>query len=228
MNNEPEKYEKDERLRILLQNFIAKLNSEPNPAEFEKTPDGKANFLPISFLEMTLDEIFLGRWSTENFKWSAITNEVQGSIELVLIHPVTGDVIRRTGAGSIVITVDSLTEEDKSKMTKQARNLYALSPENKKPNALDMAFPKLKAECIKNAAQSLGKVFGRDINRKKRDVFRPNLAPISEKAFLAAVERVEKGDLTVIPLAEQNFLLTDVQKEMLQGAVQQQKQLGNG
>lgn len=219
-----EHFQDPEKLRILLQNFANKLNAEPNPAEFEKTPDGKANFLPISFIEMTLDEIYLGRWSHENYKWSAITNEVQGSIELVLIHPITGDTIRRTGAASIVITVDSLSDESKDKMTKQERNLYALNPENKKPNALDMGFPKLKQECVKNAAQSLGKVFGRDINRKKRDVFRPMLAPIPAKALQAAIERAEKGDLTVLPLATENFLLTDVEKEMIQNA-QQAKRL---
>ena len=79
-----------ERQRFALQNFIDKLNREPNPTEFDKTPDGKASYLPISFIEMTLDELFFGQWSTENFKWSAITNEVQGSLELVVLNPING------------------------------------------------------------------------------------------------------------------------------------------
>lgn len=215
-----EDFGNDEKLRLLLQDFQAKLNKEPDPREFDKTPDGRADYLPISFVEMTLDELFLGLWSTENFKWSAITNEVQGSLELVVIHPITRTQIRRTGAGSIVIMVDSLTQEDKDRMSKQDRNLFALNPQNKKPNALDLAFPKLKAECIKNAAQSLGKIFGRDINRKNKDVFKPPLKPISDKALLAAIERVENGQLETIPLAEQNFLLTEDQKAMLNGAKQ--------
>lgn len=209
---------RDEELKLLLQDFQGKLNKEPDPREFDKTPDGRADYLPISFVEMTLDELFLGLWSTENFKWSAITNEVQGSLELVVIHPVTRTQIRRVGAGSIVIMVDSLSQEDKDRMSKQARNEFALSPSNKKPNALDLAFPKLKAECLKNAAQSLGKVFGRDINRKNKDVFKPPLKAISDKALLAAIQRVEDGDLAVIPLAENNFLLTEEQKAMLNGA----------
>lgn len=217
-----EQLEEQERLKILLQNFAQKLNAEPNPTEFDKTPDGKASYLPISFVEMTLDEIFLGQWSTENFKWSAITNEVQGSLELVLIHPITGREIRRTGAGSIIITVDSISQEDRDKMSKQDRNLYALDPQNKKPNALDLGFPKLKAECVKNAASSLGKVFGRDINRKQKDVFKPNLKPIPEAALKAAIERAEKGDLTVLPLATENFILTDIEKELIRGASQKQ------
>jgi hypothetical protein len=207
-----------EKMRLLLQDFQAKLNKEPDPREFDKTPDGRADYLPISFVEMTLDEIYLGLWSTENFTWSAITNEVQGSLELVVTHPITGKQIRRIGAASIIIMVDSLAPEEKDKMSKQARNLFALDPANKKPNALDLAFPKLKAECVSNAAKSLGKVFGRDINRKNKDVFKPPLKPISDKALLAAIERIENGQLETIPLAEQNFLLTEDQKAMLYGA----------
>lgn len=222
--NEIQDFGNDERLRLLLQDFQAKLNKEPDPREFDKTPDGRADYLPISFVEMTLDELFLGLWSTENFKWSAITNEVQGSLELVVIHPITRTQIRRVGAGSIVIMVDSLTQEDKDRMSKQDRNLFALNPQNKKPNALDLAFPKLKAECLKNAAQSLGKVFGRDINRKNKDTFKPALKPISDKALLAAIERIENGQLETIPLAEANFILTEEQKSMLYGA--KQKQIG--
>ena len=213
-----EDFGQNETLRLLLQDFQAKLNKEPDPREFDKTPDGRADYLPISFVEMTLDELFLGLWSTENFKWSAITNEVQGSLELVVMHPITRTQIRRVGAGSIVIMVDSLSQDDKDRMSKQDRNLFALNPQNKKPNALDLAFPKLKAECLKNAAQSLGKIFGRDINRKNKDVFKPPLKPISDKALLAAIERVEAGELAVIPLAENNFILTEEQKAMLNGA----------
>jgi len=116
--------------------------------------------------------------------------------------------------------VDSIAPEEKDKMSKQARNLFALDPANKKPNALDLAFPKLKAECLSNAAKSLGKIFGRDINRKNKDVFKPPLKPISDKALLAAIERVEGGELSVIPLAENNFILTEDQKAMLNGAKQ--------
>ena len=53
------------------------------------------------------------------------------------------------------------------------RNRWALNADNKKPNALDLAFPKLKTECLKNAAVSFGKLLGRDLNRKNVDVYKP-------------------------------------------------------
>lgn len=214
-----------DKKRLLMQDFMRQLNKEPDPREFENTPDNQARYLPISFVEMTLDEIFFGQWSTENFKWSAITNEVQASLDLVLTHPVTGEKIRRVGAGSIVITVDALTKDEKNVMSKQERNLYALNSENKKPNALDLGFPKLKQECIKNAAQSLGKVFGRDMNRKHKDTFKPALRPLTDAELLAAVKRIEEGKIETLALATANFLVTTEQQAILEGAVQQ-KQLG--
>jgi hypothetical protein len=152
-----------------LQKFQSRLNAEPRQESVESTPDKKASTVVISHIEMTLDTLFFGQWSTENFKWNAIANEVQGSLELVVIHPVTGMEIRRTGAASIVIMVDRVPDG----VIGVERNQWALNPSNKKANALDMAFPKLKAECLKNAAQSLGKVFGRDLNRKNKDTYKP-------------------------------------------------------
>lgn len=164
-----------EQFRIACQNFTWKLNSSPKPESIGETADGRAKTVAISHIEMTLDEYFFGLWETENFKWAVITNEVVGSIDLVVLHPVTGQKIRRSGAGAIQIMVDAAPADVKN--NKQAKNEWALNPMNKKSNALDMGFPKLKTECIKNAAQSLGKLFGRDLNRKIQDNFNGLIQP---------------------------------------------------
>jgi hypothetical protein len=162
-------------------NFNQLLNCEPNEG-IEPTPDGKARTLVISHVEMTLDEMFFGLWETYDFKWATIANEVVGSLILEVVHPVTGQKIRRQGAACVPIMVDSVPDHLKDqqgdttavKMDKRRqRNEWATSLQNKKPTALDMGFPRLKTECIKNAAQSLGKLFGRDLNREKNDVFKP-------------------------------------------------------
>ena len=177
MNNQltttgdPLQVAKIEELRLNLQNFTTKLNVAPSQDSIDKTPDGKAGTILISHIEMLLDEYFFGLWETENFKLSVISNEIVGSLELVFYHPTTGFRMRRTGAAAIQIMVDKVPEDIKDKP--RDKNLWALNPENKKSNALDMAFPKLKAECLKNAANSLGKLFGRDLNRKKQDNYNP-------------------------------------------------------
>lgn len=182
-----------------LQKFTQRLNSEPPMESIEPTPDRKAKTVVISHIEMTLDELFFGQWSTMNFTWNVIANEVQGSIELRCIHPVSGHVISRTGAASVVIMVDKVP--DAIKDNPQERNRWALEAHNKKANALDLAFPKLKAECLKNAAQSLGKIFGRDLNRKTKDTFKgfkftpqsTGLAALPESAMLKIESAIKNG-----------------------------------
>ena len=214
-----------DKIRLQVQEFARRLNEPPKESELKRTPDNQAWFIPISYIETELDELFLAMWGTENFKWSALGNEVQGSLELVLTHPVTGKEIRRVGAASIVITVDALSKEERESMTKQERNVYALNPENKKPNALDMAFPKLKTECVKNAAVGLGKRFGRDLNRKENvDTFRPAYHFLGNEGFNTLVDRASKGELNLIAVAETTFVLTEEQKEILK-SIEPQKQL---
>lgn len=198
-------YSERDKYRLLLQDFQRRLNAEPDPREFQDTPDGKAKTLPISFVQMTLDEIYLGQWEVSEPSFQQIFNEVVGCAVLTVIHPVTDRPIRRTGWASVVITQDKDAAMAEFNTTK-------------KKNALDLAFPKLGAEILKNAAQSLGKVFGRDINRKHKDVFKPALQPLSEEGFLAALKRIEGGRLETMALCEANFILTDLQREMLFGA----------
>ena len=152
-----------------LQKFQQMLNAEPDPLGVESTPDKKAQTLVISHVETTLDELFFGHWRTENFKWAVLANEVQASLELVVIHPISGYELKRTGAASVIIMVDKVPDN----VFGSDRNRWALNPDNKKANAMDLAFGKLKSGCLKNAALSLGKVFGRDLNRKNKDNYKP-------------------------------------------------------
>lgn len=187
---------------IQLQHFVSRLNREPNMAEVEKTPDGKAVSLPISFIEMTLDELYFGMWELSDVTYQQIFNEVVGTGVLTVKHPVTGEKIRRVGFASVVITQDS------------GANIQDFNS-TKKKNALDLSFPKLKAEILKNAAQSLGKVFGRDLNRKKKDTFNPSLKPINDEAMLAAIKRIESGEIGIIEIVTSHFIVTDEQVSVL-------------
>jgi len=207
-----------------LQKFQTRLNSAPSELAVETTPDKKAQTVVISHIEMTLDELFFGQWRTENFKWSAITNEVQGALELVCIHPVTGFEIRRTGAASIIIMVDRVPEGVEGTQ----RNQWALNPSNKKANALDMAFPKLKSECLKNAAQSLGKIFGRDLNRKNADKYQPYKLQVGELPQ-AVINKLEIGILNRDPQALEavqslESVMSPSQKTLLTELIQKQNE----
>lgn len=141
-----------------IQKFVALLNREPEKNSIANREN--YSYIPISFLENSLDELFFGQWETVNFKWERMFNEVVGSLELRVLNPITNQWLTRTGASSIVIMQDANTS-------------IGQFNDHKKKNALEMGFPKLKAECIKNAIIGLGKFFGRDLNRKNSDKYEP-------------------------------------------------------
>lgn len=143
----PERQEK-----IDLQTWTKQFNSEPKGEAVKlNRMANNTPYLPISHIENLLDKYFFGMWSTDNFKWQNVANELVGSIDLRVKHPLSGEILVRTGVGAVQIRVD---RDSGKKIT----------------NALVADVPHLKAECIKNAAKSLGKVFGRDLGRKNEDV----------------------------------------------------------
>lgn len=149
----------EETQSIMRQNvdkFAIYLNKPPEKEKILKRAGFE--YLPISHYEMLLDELFLQQWTTQNFQYKQILNEITASLELVVLHPITGRELKRVGAASIVI------------QQKSQSNISTLV-ENKIKNALELGLPRLKTECIKNACKSLGKRFGRDINRKIEDEY---------------------------------------------------------
>jgi len=146
--------------RRAMQNFTKLMHRKPSSSEIQiNSQAGNSKYLPISNVEMKLDEYFFGAWSTENFKWQQIGNEIVGSIDLKVLHPVLGQWLTRSGSGSVMIQFQ--------------RGADVTDFNLKIKNTLVKDFPHLKAECIKNAAKSFGKAFGRDINRKFEGDYTP-------------------------------------------------------
>ncbi len=150
--------------RKKLQGFLITANQLPNSDETQKnTYANNALYLPISYIEMQLDELYFGLWQTKNFRWEIVVNEVIGSIELDVFHPVKNIWITRTGSAATPIQM------------KKGSDLGPNMSQYKIHNTLVKDFPHLKAEALKNAAKSLGKWFGRDLNRKFEDIYTPLL-----------------------------------------------------
>lgn len=174
VNAEIQAQEQAEKKHLIrLQNYSKLNNQNIEEGKLKEHPFIKGTrYLPISFMEMALDRIYFGLWSTENFRWEVAMNEVVASMEIRVFHPVQKVWITRTGAAALKVMTDKIPEEMAAKMNKQDMNKWHLNTDNKKPNALEAGgFAKLKAECFKNAVLSLGKYFGRDANRKFEDEF---------------------------------------------------------
>jgi hypothetical protein len=148
-----------------IEQFTKILNTEPPASSIQKTPDKRADTMPISFIEAKLDEVYLRQWGAEDVHVQQIANEVLIWLTLWVIDPQTKQRITRPGFAAVQITVDKVPDG----MSGPDKNAWSLNMQNKKPNALYLAFPKGKSLAIKNAAQSLGVIFGRNLNRVHED-----------------------------------------------------------
>jgi hypothetical protein len=179
-----------------LQKFQRLVQTEPNPAEIRTNPAaGNIKYLPISFLEMTMDEIFFGLWSTESFEWKREGNEICGSLTLKYFHPTAHVWLSRIGASATMIRLQKGAQP------------YEL--EKKIYNALEMDLPHLKSDCFRNAVQSIGKAFGRDLNRAFFDQYKALLhiqnldagAVTANSEFLREMDRARVHYDTILQLA---------------------------
>jgi len=140
----------EQALLAKLERFNNTLQKNPPPKILDK--GRKALSLPISYVERELDKIF-GVWEHVNFSTMRVGNEMVASLELRVYHPVLKEFITRTGTAAKMILQAKDTPFDQIERYKYA-------------NALETAFPALKNMALKNAAKSLGKRFGRDLNRE--------------------------------------------------------------
>lgn len=131
-----------------LERFLKLLNRRPAGVAKQENYE----YIPIDVVETRLDQLFFGLWQTTNFHWNVISNELVGSIDLQVYHPIAKIWITKTGVAGKVIMQD--------------KDASILDAGAKKKNALELNFPTLKSDCIKNACKSLGGAFGRKLNRK--------------------------------------------------------------
>ena len=146
-----------------LEGFSQLLNKEPNKHELQMNKmAGNTMYLPISFLETTLDELYFGLWKTDGFTTRVIGNEICGELNLHVYNQIAEIWITRIGAAATMI--------------RQVKDAGVMEADKKIKNALEMDYPHLKADCFRNACLSLGKTFGRDLNRKFIDTYKAMLA----------------------------------------------------
>lgn len=193
-----------------LEAFQAMMNQSPPDSAIEGTPDGSARTMVISHVENALDMFFLGQWSTNDFTFKVVGNELAGQLVLSVTHPITGTVRTLVGVAAQAIMMDKAPDG----LNGQDKNRWSQDISNKKSKALKMNLPALKSECLKNAAQQLGKAFGKDLNRKNAATYAPKLGKVTRlpktfiegaKAEIASkktsfdevIERLENEGITI-------------------------------
>lgn len=107
-------------------------------------------YIPIERVEWLLTNIFV-RWEVQ-IKWTKlIANSVEVCVRLKVYDHVMGRWIKHDGVGAAPLQTDS--------------GAGAVEFDKIKSNAVQIALPAAESYAVKDAAEKLGKIFGKDLNR---------------------------------------------------------------
>ena len=148
------------KMEAQLKQFMEDLNSDPNPDHIKKNEDGSL-YIPISFTQTLLDDIFLGQWSFHVTSSAYGRRWARGSGVMEVVNPVNGQVIKRSGDAAILLTGNLRTDS-----------------------------PRLEAMILLSCAKKFGRVLGRDLNRGKDDAPLP-VVKVEKSDKSSAEKRME-------------------------------------
>jgi hypothetical protein len=142
------------------------LNADPAPVWLKDHPfakkivtiDGKKvnlpmKFIPIERVEWLLTKIFI-RWNLEIRSVALIANSVCVTVRLYYQDVVTKEMLWQDGIGAVALQTDS--------------GAGAIEFDKIKSSAVMMAAPAAESYAFKDAAEKIGKLFGKDINRQSQ------------------------------------------------------------
>lgn len=144
--------------------FNLLLNKKPPESWLKKHPyinGGNHVYLPIERIELMLTQIFQ-QWTVQVNSFSQLFNAVAVHVTLKVRNPLTGDWIEQDGLGAAPIQTNAGAS---------ASDMGAI-----KNDAVMKALPTAESYAIKDAAEKLGKLFGKDLNRKDELVFEAKYA----------------------------------------------------
>lgn len=147
--------------------FKELLNAKPPVTWLKKHPLGGFDYLPIDKVELLLDTLFKS-WSIKVINYQVIANSITVQVELtVKYYDGTSRTIHGLGAAPIH-TEKGASPVDHSKIL---------------TDSVMKALPAAKSFAIKDAAEHLGEIFGRNVNRKDT----ANYIDLTTKSGLADV-----------------------------------------
>jgi len=160
---------------VAQDDFLQVVNMDPPEGIVKDHPLAPGvKYIPIDKIELMLTKIFQ-QWYPEVLKTGQLLNSIEVTVRLHYLHPITKQWQFSDGVGAVAIQTDK---------GKSAADLAAI-----KSNAIMLALPAAKSFAIKDAAEHIGKVFGRDLNRKDTMAFTPAYATDSVKRNLAAQKK---------------------------------------
>jgi hypothetical protein len=138
-----------EKGKTALRNYL--LNQTPQKTWIKKHPLYSNDYLPIDKVEFLLT-CFFQTWRVEIKQVFQIANSVCVTVRLFYKNPDTGEMDWQDGGGAAPMQVNSKSNPMDSNEIKS--------------NAVMLALPIAETNAVKDAADKIGKIFGRDLNRK--------------------------------------------------------------
>jgi Rad52/22 family double-strand break repair protein len=141
----PDQAFKSDALNVLL--------NQPVPQKWVKDHPMAAGvkYLPIDKVEFMLTRIFQ-EWKVEVVNYAALFQSVSVHVRLHYKNPITGEWLYQDGLGAVAVQTDKgASAADLSKI---------------KSDAIMKALPAAESYAIKDAAEKLGTIFGKNLNRK--------------------------------------------------------------
>lgn len=134
------------------EDFKSYLNNDPPAQWVKKHPIASSvNYLPIDKVEVLLDAIFQD-WQVEVKSVSQLAQSICAIVRLHYRHPVNGEWLFHDGVGATPLKTD--------------KGFSAADLSHIKSDAVSTGAPAAVSFAIKDAAEHIGNIFGRNLNRK--------------------------------------------------------------
>lgn len=161
--------------------FLQVINIDP-PAQWVKDhPIAKGvKYLPIERVELLLTRIFQ-EWRVEILREGQLANSIYATVRLHYKDPIDGEWRWQDGTGATPI---------KTKSGAAASDMNAILND-----AIATGLPAAESFAVKDAAEKIGRIFGKDLNRKDVAGFTPNYDTQSAKVRIARQRNAIKEKL---------------------------------
>lgn len=185
-----------------VEKLTMKLNEAPNKDWLKKTPDGKADYIPVGIIENELRQDFAGLVQFEILSERRELNEYIVTARIKVFHPYIMQWMHYDGIGAAQIiqsrvpVLDADGNQPLDQYGKPLTRSAELSEFNdtKQKNALQLNAPKAFAEALKNAAKKIGVKYGAKLNRKSEESYEPEYT--LEANMDEVIEKLQKCDNT--------------------------------
>ena len=161
--------------------FLQVVNQDPPKAWVKDHPMAKGvKYIPIERVELLLTRIFQ-EWKVEVLREGQLANSVYVTVRLHYRDPIDGEWRWQDGTGAAPIKTD--------------KGYSAADMAHIKNDAVMTGLPAAESFAVKDAAEKIGRIFGKDINRKDVAGFTPNYDTHSAKVRIAKQKKAIREKL---------------------------------